>query len=97
MIGWISQFGFMPLFAYAVARAFEYDTMLAIGFIICGCAPGGSTSNLLTSLVHGNVALSMAMSAASTLCASFMVSLCARVRRSGHTEAHRHRDGSVVG
>lgn len=60
---------------YAVARAADYDTLLAIGCVLCGCAPGGTTSNLFTYWAHGNVALSIVMSAASTLCATFMIPL----------------------
>ena len=60
---------------YAVARAADYDTLLAIGCVLCGCAPGGTTSNLFTYWAHGNVALSIVMSAASTLCSTFMIPL----------------------
>lgn len=41
-----------------------------------GCAPGGTTSNVFTYWSRGNVALSIVMSIASTVCAFFMVPLC---------------------
>lgn len=49
LIGWASQFGFMPLMAFALSHALGLDVLVAIGAILCGCAPGGATSNLLTS------------------------------------------------
>eukprot|EP00041_Stephanoeca_diplocostata_P013225 m.231156 g.231156 ORF g.231156 m.231156 type:complete len:200 (-) comp19265_c0_seq2:1148-1747(-) len=76
LIGWVSQFGFMPLITYAIARIFDYNALLAIGCILCGCAPGGTTSNVFTYWSRGNVALSIVMSIASTVCAFFMVPLC---------------------
>lgn len=73
LIGWCSQFGFMPLMAFALAHMFQLDSLVAVGVVLVGCAPGGSTSNLMTYWVEGNVALSIAMSCASTLCALFMI------------------------
>lgn len=75
LIGWSSQFGFMPLMAFALSKAMGLDPLIAIGAILCGAAPGGATSNLLTYWVDGNTALSIAMSCASTLCSLFMMPL----------------------
>ena len=72
-IGWASQFGFMPLMAFALARAFGFEAVGAVGIVLIGMSPGGSTSNLFTLWAKGNVALSIAMSAASTVCAFFML------------------------
>jgi len=74
-IGWSSQFGFMPLMAFAASHIFQLPIEHAIGVILCGMAPGGSTSNLLTYWVNGNVALSVSMSVASTICSLFMIPL----------------------
>ena len=78
LVGFISQFLFMPLIAFAFARAFgmlEKNQYLAIGLILTGMAPGGTTSNLFTFFVDGNVALSITMSFLSTVCAVFMIPL----------------------
>ena len=75
LIGWASQFGFMPLLAFAMTHIFDLDALSAIGVILCGCAPGGTTSNLLTYWVNGNAGLSIAMSVASTICSVFMIPL----------------------
>lgn len=73
VIGWCSQFGFMPLMAFVLSHAFQLDSLIAIGVVLVGSAPGGSTSNLMTYWVDGNVSLSIAMSTASTLCSLFML------------------------
>ena len=75
LIGWASQFGFMPCMAYLFALAFDFDKLVAVGVVLVGMSPGGSTSNLFTMWAKGNVALSIAMSAASTVCAFFMIPL----------------------
>ena len=73
VIGFVSQFFFMPLMAYVTARALDLNSNYAIGLVLAGMAPGGSTSNLFTFLVGGNVALSIAMSFLSTVCEIFML------------------------
>jgi predicted Na+-dependent transporter len=75
IIGWCSQFGFMPLMVFCLCHAFEFDNQTSVGAMLVGMAPGGSTSNLLTHWARGSVALSVAMSAASTICAFFMIPL----------------------
>lgn len=75
LIGMFSQFLLMPPVMFGLAHAFGLPSRVAIGVVLMGSAPGGSTSNLLTSWAGGNVALSVAMSATSTVCALFMLPL----------------------
>ena len=75
LIGLLSQYGFMPLISYAFCFAFGFSNTAAIGVMLCGMMPGGSTSNLFTYWAKGNIALSMAMSAVSTIFACFMIPL----------------------
>lgn len=49
--------------------------MTAIGMILIGCSPGGTTSNVFTYWSKGNVALSITMTFFSTICAFFMLPL----------------------
>lgn len=74
-IGWLSQFGFMPIMSFALSHAFGLEPLRAIGAVLCGMAPGGLTSNLLVYWVDGNVALSITMSCASSVCCMFMIPL----------------------
>ena len=75
LIGFFSQFLFMPLMSYSIARALDLDENFSIGLVLAGMAPGGSTSNLFTYIVDGNVALSIVMSFLSTVCEVFMLPL----------------------
>ena len=63
------QFGLMPLISYSLCNAFSLEKDVALGVILVGSSPGGSTSNLFTYWCRGNVALSVAASAFSTLLA----------------------------
>ncbi|GAB5368056.1 hypothetical protein AAMO2058_001285100 [Amorphochlora amoebiformis] len=65
--GAATQFGLMPLIAYIFIKIFSIRSENAIGLILVACAPGGVTSNLLTYYSLGDVALSITMSAVSTL------------------------------
>ncbi len=62
----------MPLLAYALARFFDLPADLALGVILVGCCPGGTASNVITYLACGDVALSVGMTAASTLIAPLL-------------------------
>ena len=75
LIGIVSQFVLMPAVSFGLAHAFGLTPRVAMGVVLVGSSPGGSTSNLFTSWALGNVALSVAMSTASTVCALFMLPL----------------------
>ena len=75
VIGAVSQFVLMPFLSFGLAHVFDLAPRVAMGVVLVGSAPGGSTSNLLTHWAGGNVALSVAMSATSTVCALFMLPL----------------------
>jgi len=67
MIGFLFQFGFMPLIAFLLAIVLQLPPLLAIGLMVMGCVPGGTTSNIFTYFQKGNLALSMLMTVNSTL------------------------------
>ena len=69
LVGLASQFGWMPLIATGLALAFGLPDELALGLLIVGCTPGGTTSNLFAYLSKADVALSIAMTAISTVVA----------------------------
>lgn len=68
-IGVLAQFTIMPLLAFALAHTFRLPPEVAAGVILVGCCPGGTSSNVITLLARGNVALSVAMTSLSTLLA----------------------------
>jgi BASS family bile acid:Na+ symporter len=71
-IGCLTQFTVMPLLALGLTLAFSLPKELAIGVILVGCCPGGTASNVMTYLAKGDLALSVGMTAASTLLAPLM-------------------------
>ncbi|XP_065338215.1 hepatic sodium/bile acid cotransporter-like isoform X2 [Cloeon dipterum] len=71
-IGIFSQFVFMPLMSFVAARLlFPEQPALQLGLFFTGCSPGGTTSNLWTLVLDGNLDLSVTMTAVSTF-ASFL-------------------------
>lgn len=75
IIGFLSQFGLMPLLALGLAVLLQLPPALAIALILVGCLPGGSTSNMFAYFARGAVALSISMTAASTVLALIMMPL----------------------
>ena len=66
-LGLVVQFGCMPLLAFGLCHVFALPPELAMGMILVGTAPGGTASNVLTFIARGDVAFSVAMTAAATL------------------------------
>lgn len=68
-IGVGGQFLIMPLLAFALARGFALSPEVATGVILVGCCPGGTSSNVMTFLARGDVALSVTITSVTTLLA----------------------------
>lgn len=79
IIGCVSQFTVMPLLAFVLAKLFRLPEELAIGVILVGTCPGGTSSNVMTYLSGGDVALSVGMTAVSTVLAPFLTPLLTKV------------------
>ena len=75
LIGCLTQFTVMPMLAWGLTKAFALPQELAIGVILVGCCPGGTASNVITYLAKGDLALSVGMTAASTLLAPILTPL----------------------
>lgn len=69
------QFGWMPLSALLIAKLFNLPTDIALGLILVGCVPGGTSSNVITYLSNGNVPLSISATSVSTLLAPILTPL----------------------
>jgi len=72
IIGCAAQFICMPLLALALVKIFNLDPGLAAGVILVGTCPGGTSSNVITYLSKGDVALSVGMTSVNTLLAPFL-------------------------
>src|SRR5690606_38856929 len=68
-LGMLLQFSIMPLAALAAARLLQLSPELTTGLVLVGCCPGGTASNLICYLARANVALSVTLTALSTLLA----------------------------
>ena len=75
LVGCLAQFTVMPLVAWGLAKAFSLPDELALGVILVGCCPGGTASNVITFLARGDLALSVGMTAMSTVLAPLLTPL----------------------
>ena len=71
IIGCIAQFTIMPLLAFGLTKIFNLPVELAVGVILVGTCPGGTSSTVMTYLSKGDVALSVGMTGVSTILAPF--------------------------
>jgi bile acid:Na+ symporter, BASS family len=69
LIGVSLQFIIMPFIAWILASMFNLPVLLATGMILVGACPGGTASNVICFLARANVALSISLTAVSTLLA----------------------------
>lgn len=72
IIGVVLQYTIMPLSAFLIVKLFHLPPEIAIGVILVGCCPGGTSSNVMSYLANANVALSVAITSVSTLLAPFL-------------------------
>lgn len=72
LLGVAMQYTVMPLLALGIATVLDLPPALAAGLILVGCVPGGTSSNVVTYLARGDVALSVTMTAVSTLLAPLL-------------------------
>ncbi len=75
LVGEILQFLVMPLAGFLLCLAFRLPPELALGVILTGSCPGGTASNVMTYMAKGDVALSVGMTAVSTVLAPFLTPL----------------------
>jgi BASS family bile acid:Na+ symporter len=65
--GLAGQLLLVPAAAFAVAFGFALPPVAALGLVLVACVPGGVTSNFITTLARGDAALSVVLTAGSTL------------------------------
>jgi solute carrier family 10 (sodium/bile acid cotransporter), member 2 len=73
LVGLVCQYGIMPFLGYLLAVLLGLPPALAVGLILMGCMPGGTTSNIFTYFSKGVLALSIMMTSVSTLAAVVLV------------------------
>lgn len=63
VIGLVNQLILLPIFGFALVNLFGLSGALAVGVMILAACPGGATSNLITHLSRGDIALSISLTA----------------------------------
>lgn len=71
-IGVVSHFIIMPLIGYTLAKLSGLPPEIAAGIILIGCSPNGMASNVISYLAKANLALSITITAVSTMLAPFV-------------------------
>lgn len=79
LIGVLSQYGMMPLIGFVLILALDLPDPVAIGLLILSCMPGGAMSNIFTYFSKGVLALSVMMTATSTVLGLLLIPLLLRI------------------
>lgn len=75
IVGVISQFLLLPAFTFLLIMLIQPEPSIALGMILVAACPGGNLSNFMAHLAKGNTALSVTMTAISTVLAVVMTPL----------------------
>lgn len=71
--GMIGQIIFLPVLAFILGYAFHLEPLFFVGIILIACSPGGSSSNIFSMLAKGDVALSVSLTACSSIITLFTI------------------------
>jgi bile acid:Na+ symporter, BASS family len=96
VIGMLNLALISPFLALAIAELFDLPAELAVGLVLLGASPGGMMANMLTHLSRGDTALSITMTAISSIGAIVTVPLFL-VLASDHFGAEDVGDVSMLG
>ncbi len=75
LAGLIGQLVFIPVIAFVLAWLFKLDAVFFIGVMLIACSPGGSSSNIFSKIAKGDVALSVSLTACSSVLTVFTIPL----------------------
>lgn len=75
LAGLLGQLILLPVLAYALASVLGLSPLFFIGFMLIACCPGGSSSNVFSMLAKGDVALSVSLTAISSVVTLFTLPL----------------------
>ncbi|WP_010135182.1 bile acid:sodium symporter family protein [Ochrovirga pacifica] len=75
--GLINQIILLPLLAFLLALLFHLDATMAVGIVILAACPGGPTSNMITQICNGNIALSVSLTAIASFTSMITINLLA--------------------
>ena len=87
LAGLIGQIILLPLIAWGVGSWFALPPLFFIGIMLVACSPGGSSSNVFSMLAKGDVALSVSLTACSSVITLFTIPLIMEWTTAGVGEA----------
>ena len=73
LVGLTCQLVMLPVIAFALALLFRLPGELAVGLMVIAACPGGATSNVITNLSKGDTALSVTLTAISSMVCVFTI------------------------
>lgn len=85
VVGLVGQLVLLPLVAVLLTRVFPLPPLMAVGLVLTACCPGGSSSNVFSMLAKGDVALSVSLTALSSIITLFTLPLIMQAQLN-HTE-----------
>ena len=91
IVGLICQVFLLPVIAYLIVNSIHIDPLFKVGLMIIAACPGGATSNLITYLLRGNVALSISMTAINSLITLITIPIVVTIS----LEAFIHSDADI--
>ena len=91
IIGLCCQMVLLPVIAWLIVRSIHIDPLFKVGLMIIAACPGGATSNLITYLLRGNVALSISMTAINSMITLLTIPLVVSLS----LDAFLHEDAAI--
>ncbi len=88
VIGIICHYTIMPMLGIILASVFRFPKEIAAGIILVGCCPSGLASNVMSFLARANLALSVSVTAVSTLLAPLLTPMLMRLLGGEFIEIH---------
>lgn len=79
LVGMVCQYTIMPSLGFLIARGMGFEGGIAAGIVLIGACPGGVASNVMCYIARANVALSVTLTAVSTMMAPLMTPLAMKV------------------
>lgn len=75
VVGLVCQLLLLPLLAFGLVTGLSLGSIAAVGLMVLAFAPGGATSNMLTLLARGDTALSVSLTAITSVITPFSLPL----------------------
>ncbi|HBO26568.1 bile acid:sodium symporter family protein [Culturomica sp.] len=72
-VGLVGQIVVLPLLAIGLGLFFRLDALFFVGLVLIACSPGGSSSNVFSMIAKGDVALSVSLTALSSVITLFTI------------------------